>query len=66
MIEFKEGDTETIDLPSSTFDAILCRWGMTLFLDIDTGLSNIYKSLVDGGHFAASVWSSADKVPNLL
>ena len=25
---------------------------MTLF-DIDTGLSNIYKSLVDGGHFAA-------------
>ena len=65
VIEFKEGDTETIDLPSSTFDAVLCRWGMTLFLDIDTGLSNIYKSLVDGGHFAASVWSSADKVPVL-
>jgi hypothetical protein len=38
---------------------------MTLFLDIDTGLSNIYKSLVDGGHFAAAVWSSADKVPVL-
>ena len=26
VIEFKEGDTETIDLPSSTFDAVLCRW----------------------------------------
>jgi enediyne biosynthesis protein CalE5 len=65
VIQFKEGDTETIDLPSSTFDAVLCRWGMTLFLDFDTGLSNIYRSLVDDGHFAAAVWSSADKVPVL-
>jgi enediyne biosynthesis protein CalE5 len=65
VIEFKEGDTETIDLPSSTFDAVLCRWGMTLFLDFGTGLSNIYRSLVDGGCFAAALWSSADKVPVL-
>jgi len=65
VIEFKEGDTETIDLPSSTFDAVLCRWGMTLFLDFDTGLFNINRSLVDGGRFAAAVWSSADKVPAL-
>jgi SAM-dependent methyltransferase len=65
VIEFKEGDTETIDLPSSTFDAVVCRWGMTLFLDFDTGLSNIYRSLVDGGRFAAAVWSSADKIPVL-
>jgi ubiquinone/menaquinone biosynthesis C-methylase UbiE len=65
VIEFKEGDTETIDFPSLTFDAVLCRWGMTLFLDIDTGLFNIYRSLVDGGRFAAAVWSSADKVPVL-
>ncbi|MDW0259876.1 MAG: methyltransferase domain-containing protein, partial [Nitrososphaeraceae archaeon] len=27
VVEFKEGDAETIDLPSSTFDAALCRWG---------------------------------------
>jgi ubiquinone/menaquinone biosynthesis C-methylase UbiE len=65
VIDFKEGDAETIGLPSSTFDAVLCRWGMTLFLDFDTGLSNIYRSLVDGGRFAAAVWSSADKVPVL-
>jgi ubiquinone/menaquinone biosynthesis C-methylase UbiE len=65
VMEFKEGDAETVDLPSSTFDAVLCRWGMTLFLDFDTGLSNIYRSLVGGGRFAAAVWSSADKVPVL-
>ena len=47
VIEFKEGDTETIDLPASRFDAALCRFGL-MFLP----LSNIYKSLVDGGRLA--------------
>ena len=28
VIEFKECDAETIDLPSSAFDAALCRWGL--------------------------------------
>ncbi len=28
VIDFKEGDAETIDLPSSKFDAALCRWGL--------------------------------------
>jgi ubiquinone/menaquinone biosynthesis C-methylase UbiE len=46
VIEFKQRDAETIDLPTSTFDAVLCRWGMTLFLDFDTGLSNIYRYIV--------------------
>ena len=63
VIEFKEGDAETIDLPHSTFDAALCRFGLMLFQDFKASLSNIYRSLVEGGHFAASVWASPDKVP---
>jgi ubiquinone/menaquinone biosynthesis C-methylase UbiE len=63
VIEFKEGDAETIDLPPSTFDAALCRFGLMLFQDFKAGLSNIYGSLVEGGHFAAAVWSSPEKVP---
>jgi hypothetical protein len=31
--------------------------------DLKTGLSNIHKSLVDGGCLAAAVWASPDKVP---
>lgn len=62
-IEFKEGDAETIDLPPSTFDAALCRWGLMFLPDLKAGLSNIYGSLVEGGHFAAAVWASSDKVP---
>jgi enediyne biosynthesis protein CalE5 len=63
VIEFKEGDAETIDLPPLTFDAALCRFGLMLFPDPKAGISNIYKSLVDGGHFAAAVWATPDKVP---
>jgi ubiquinone/menaquinone biosynthesis C-methylase UbiE len=63
LIEFKEGDTETITLPTSTFDAVFCRWGLMFLPDLRTGLSNIYSSLVDGGHLAAAVWSSPERVP---
>ena len=58
VIEFKEGDIETIDLPSSAFDAVLCRWGLMFLPDLKVGLSNIYQSLLNDGHFAAAVWAS--------
>ena len=63
VIEFKEGDAETIDLPPSTFDAAVCRWGLMFMPDPKAALSNIYRSLVKGGHFAAAVWATPDKVP---
>ena len=63
VVEFKEGDAETIVLPPSTFDAALCRWGLMFLPNPKTCLSNIYGSLVKGGHFAAAVWASPDKVP---
>jgi ubiquinone/menaquinone biosynthesis C-methylase UbiE len=58
VIEFKEGDIETIDLPSSAFDVVLCRWGLMFLPDLKAGLSNIYQSLLNDGHFAAAVWAS--------
>ena len=65
VIEFKEGDAETISLPDSAFDAVLCRWGLMFLPDLGEGLSNIYSSLVNGGYLAAAVWASPDKVPFL-
>jgi ubiquinone/menaquinone biosynthesis C-methylase UbiE len=58
VIEFKEGDAETIDLPPSTFDAALCRCGLMFLPDLNAGLSNIHRSLKVGGHFTAAVWAS--------
>ena len=47
LIEFKEGDIETIDLPSSAFNAVLCKWGLMFLPDLKAGLSNVYRSLVN-------------------
>lgn len=63
IIEFREGDLETIDLPALAFDVALCRFGLMFLSNLKVGLSNIYRSLIDGGRFSAVVWASADKVP---
>jgi len=60
-IVFKQGDTGTMELPNSTFDAALCRFGLMFLPDLDTALLNIYGSLVNGGRFAAAVWVSPEK-----
>ena len=60
-IVFKQGDTGTMELPNSTFDAALCRFGLMFLPDLDTALLNIYASLVNGGRFAAAVWASPEK-----
>lgn len=64
-IEFKEGDAATLDLPSSTFDAALCRWGLMFLPNLSTALKNIQRSLVSGGKFATAVWAEPAKVPQL-
>ena len=63
VIEFREGDAETIDLPPSAFDAALCRFGLMFLPNLKVGLINIYQSLLEGGHFATAVWASPEKVP---
>lgn len=61
VIVFKQGDTGTIELPNSTFDAAICRFGLMFLPDLDIALLNIYGSLVNGGRFAAAVWASPEK-----
>ena len=64
-IDFKVGDAATIDIPSSSFDAALCRWGLMFFPKLSDALDNIRKSLVSDGKFAAAVWAEPSKVPQL-
>jgi ubiquinone/menaquinone biosynthesis C-methylase UbiE len=64
-IEFKEGDAATVALPSLSFDAALCRWGLMFLPNLSDALENIRMSLVSGGKFAAAVWAEPAKVPQL-
>jgi ubiquinone/menaquinone biosynthesis C-methylase UbiE len=65
IIEIREGDAETIDLPASTFDAVLCRWGLMYLPNPSGALSNIHRILAPGAYFAAAVWGIPDNVPFL-
>jgi ubiquinone/menaquinone biosynthesis C-methylase UbiE len=49
LIDFREGDAETTELSSSTFDAVLCRFGLMFLPNVKAGLSNIHNSLVNDG-----------------
>lgn len=64
-IEFREGDIENIALPQENFDAVLCRWGLMHFRNLDTVLGNIHGSLVPKGVFASVTWGKPSEVPML-
>jgi enediyne biosynthesis protein CalE5 len=65
IIEFKEADAETIDLPASSFNAVLCRWGLMFLPNLTMTVINMHKLLSPGGRIAAAVWSEPVKVPKL-
>ncbi|MBV9668009.1 MAG: methyltransferase domain-containing protein, partial [Nitrososphaeraceae archaeon] len=42
IIEFRESDIETLELPSSSFDAIVCRFGLMFLPNLDNTLNHIF------------------------
>jgi ubiquinone/menaquinone biosynthesis C-methylase UbiE len=65
IMEFKEGDAETIDLPASSFNGVICRCGLMFLPSPYDALTNIYKTLIPGGYLSAAVWATPDRVPFL-
>ena len=48
-IELREGNAETVDLPSEQFDAIVVGFGVRNFADLEKGLQNLHRMLRPGG-----------------
>jgi SAM-dependent methyltransferase len=70
LIEFIESDIEIMEFPSSKFNAILSKWGLMFFADLERLLGRILDALLPdrggrGGVFVAAVWSRPEKVPIL-
>src|SRR5919108_2170524 len=63
IIEFREGDAESIKLPDKSFDAVLCRLGLMFLPNLPNALRIFYNALVPSGKIAAAVWPALDKVP---
>src|SRR5262249_55150139 len=62
-VELVEGDAETVALPPNPFDAVVCRWGLMLFLDPVAMLARLRTSLVPAGHLVAAVWGAPERAP---
>ncbi len=62
-IELLEADTEALNLLTNEFDGAVCRWGLMFLPDVQAGLQKIRMSLKPGAKFAATVWSTPDRVP---
>ncbi|HEX7032563.1 MAG TPA: class I SAM-dependent methyltransferase [Nitrososphaera sp.] len=66
IIEFQEADAESLELPPSSFDAIICRFGLMFMPDLVGALKTMRGSLAPSGRIAAAVWSSMDRAPSFL
>jgi ubiquinone/menaquinone biosynthesis C-methylase UbiE len=65
IMEFKEGDVETLDLRNRSFDAVLSRWGLMFLPNLVATLKSMREVLVPDGVMSAAVWSTPSKVPML-
>lgn len=66
IIEFKEGDIESLQLPTQRYDAIVCRFGLMFLPRLTDALKTMKEALVPNGRIAAAVWSSIQKNPAFL
>lgn len=66
IIEFREADAESLRLPSSSVDAIVCRFGLMFMPDLAGALKAMKDALAPGGKIAAAVWSTPEKVPSFM
>lgn len=62
-VEFHVGDAESLDFPEGSFDAALCRFGLMFIPDLAVALQRVYRSLLPGGKFVATVWADPARVP---
>lgn len=57
VIELQTGDSETINFPDATFDAVTVAFGVRNFENLEKGLSEIYRVLKPGGRLVVLEFS---------
>lgn len=62
-IEMVLGDSESLDFPDASFDAVTVAFGVRNFEDLEQGLSEIYRVLKPGGILAILETSVPQKQP---
>lgn len=62
-VEFQVLNTEWIDLPVASVNAVLCRWGYMLMADPQAALIETRRVLRPGGRVALAVWDMIEENP---
>ncbi|MBI2894659.1 MAG: methyltransferase domain-containing protein [Deltaproteobacteria bacterium] len=62
-LELRQVDCEALDVPPSSFDAVLCRWGIMFMPDPALCLRRAYEALKPGGRCAVACWAAPGKNP---
>lgn len=57
VIELQTGDSETINFPDQTFDAVTVSFGVRNFENLEKGLTEIYRVLKPGGRLVVLEFS---------
>ena|SRR5437867_8143200 len=56
-------DAENLDFPDSTFDLIICSFGIMFFPHVPRALSEARRVLKPGGRIGFNVWSDPERTP---
>jgi SAM-dependent methyltransferase len=62
-IEFHVLDAQDLDIPSTSVDAVICRWGYMLMEDPAAAIRETARVLRPGGRLAFSVWGDPVRNP---
>ncbi len=62
-IELAYGDSENLDFPDNTFDAVMVSFGVRNFENLEKGLSNIFRVLKPGGQVMILEFSQPEVFP---
>jgi SAM-dependent methyltransferase len=59
---FQRADAEALPFPDSSFDAVLCNFGLLHFARPEAALGEMARVLVPGGRLAATVWALPERM----
>ncbi len=60
-VEWKQADATALPFAESSFDAVVCQFGLMFFPEKLAALCEVHRVLVPGGSFVFNVWDAIDK-----
>lgn len=62
-VDWQVADATRLPLPSGSFDAVLCQFGLMFFPDKSAGVNEALRVLRPGGIYLFNVWDSIERNP---